>query len=972
MVEIKANKKSNAYYFRKRIIREFFLAPFHSIVRNKRRSMAMLSGIVLAVTLLSGILLYNDELKQNNYKTIVQDFPYDARFDIMGNETLDNMKDLESFILNDSRTLDTALFASSRSNMGNNWLATYVTPKYTNNSEIDYVYYYRSTFVSQDIFTGPIGQSFMQMNFKGEANLTGRSVILPESFLESLDLTIGDSIDMLNFSQTIYSPSGDPNENHGFLTNLTIRGTYDPFEQQSDEMNSIHNPFHSDRIYLSLELLNNATMVDVHHGFTYTGNFYLALKIDVSQFNVKEPIKFNKELNLFINQLTRDYSADLQGYNEIEQPLLRFQSQSIFITFLYIVLAIPVVLLSLYLLNFGLEMALEERRRAIAIKKVQGANSKQIFSELRDETLFLLIGGSVLGYCLGIIAAWAISSASGFMQTDFQSNLSLWEYFSFDLWAFIIPFIVVSVLLIIVTYKKGKKFIEQEVTQGVAKRELKKERIFKRYKLDIICFMLSLSGIALVMIKMLKIPIPISQATEIAIFVISPFMFWIGGSSVGSRIVKKIPLKMEKSLLAIPVFHDVKQIIKSGLKRRGDIERLAVIIILTLSIASLATIQGNTEETQAERSLEWQIGADWQINFAEENNYHDAIANISGLDDSIALNSMNIRSLSSWISVIAMENEQELLNLKQNSPVLFWQNDNFDAFTAEGALQALEDNPEGIFLTADHLYMLDAKVGDLIEIRIYVSNSSQGEVKTMENIKILGTVNQLPGGIQSYGLISRHLFLKFQALSNGLEEEAMIGSQFNATRYYVHSSYSSNISAGEIEDIKNALESDSRVSNYLSYYEQYAAIDTTEQGYGISGLLSLNFVISLVAVFISAFSFSAILMERRKHEFAILRAIGAKKGQIYKMVIGENSLMMLTASIWGIFIGVGISYLFNNVFIFINMMLQNSNSVYRSVVLPGVELLIISCITFFGMMAASVLSVRSAANQDLSLATKVV
>ena len=90
------------------------------------------------------------------------------------------------------------------------------------------------------------------------------------------------------------------------------------------------------------------------------------------------------------------------------------------------------LLLSLYLLNFGLEMSLEERRRLIAIKKVQGANSKQIFSELRNEIMLLLVVGSLLGYLLGIIAAWVISTITGFMQVDFSTNSRFLDYLQFD------------------------------------------------------------------------------------------------------------------------------------------------------------------------------------------------------------------------------------------------------------------------------------------------------------------------------------------------------------------------------------------------------------------------------------------------------------------------------------------------------------------------------------------------------------
>ncbi|MHA1519830.1 MAG: FtsX-like permease family protein [Promethearchaeota archaeon] len=974
----RSNKKiKKKIEFHKRIPFETIPNTFYAIFRNKRRSLAMLSGIVLSISLLSGIILYNAELKQNNYDTMVQNYPYEIRFSILEkDETYAEMSLLSDNISKDPRVLDTSVMGSST--FGNRRIysdiSALVVPTWTNDSEEDGSALAQPVFVDEDYFLGPIGDTLLSLDFKGEANVSGQSVIISEQLMNFFGLNIGDSIDVVNFTQRIFMDDTIDIKD-GYLSNMTIRGTYQALVSDSIADMIGGNPMSGQKIYLSIHHMQEETMEDIYDGFITTGNFYVAVKIDVTQFSVGDPTTFNDELNQFINQISRDFKdIDVQGENVIGNTIMAFQFFSIFITILYVILAIPVILLSLYLLNFGLEMSLEERRRLIAIKKVQGASGKQIFTELLNETTLLLVVGSVIGYFLGIIAAWTISTVSGFMKINFSTDSRFIDYLRFDAWAFFLPFGLVSLILVIVVFKKGKKFIDQEVTAGVARREIKKERFFRRHKLDVVFFLLSLSGLVLVILDGLKVQVQISEGLRVLIFILTPFFFWISGSSVGSRIVKFVPLKLERFFLRLPMLRDVKNVIKSGLKRRGDIERLAVIIIMTLSIAVLSTIQGNTEETLAQRSTEWGIGADWQIDFAEDGDFHETIHNVSGLEDSLAINQMYLRSLSSTLQLSAIENEKELANLINGTPIAMWQKDTFNTYTAQGALQALNDTSDGIFVPQGVLGALDVSVGDTIDFRVPITDSSTGETILVEGIKILGVVNQLPGEISNSALISRQLFLKFQAISLNLSSSNVYqNNTLNGTRYLVCTTKGAVITPEEIDEIQLLLDTEvDYISGHRSYYDELSEINTTEENYGISGLLSLNFIVSLVAALISAFSFSAILMERRKHEFAILRSIGAKRRHIYKMALGENSLMMLTASIWGIFIGIGISYLFNGVFIFINSIVGGLTALNRVVVVPGWELVIISAVTFLGMMLATGLSVKSAANQDLSLATKVI
>jgi len=112
-------------------------------------------------------------------------------------------------------------------------------------------------------------------------------------------------------------------------------------------------------------------------------------------------------------------------------------------------------------------------------------------------------------------------------------------------------------------------------------------------------------------------------------------------------------------------------------------------------------------------------------------------------------------------------------------------------------------------------------------------------------------------------------------------------------------------------------------------------------------------------------------MERRKHEFAVLRAIGAKKSQIYKIAIGENLIMVLTTAIWGSLIGIGITYLFNGLFGTFAFIL-GGGAIDRLVTFPWLYVSIIGFCTSIGVLVATAVSARGAANQDLSIATRVV
>ena len=141
--------------------------------------------------------------------------------------------------------------------------------------------------------------------------------------------------------------------------------------------------------------------------------------------------------------------------------------------------------------------------------------------------------------------------------------------------------------------------------------------------------------------------------------------------------------------------------------------------------------------------------------------------------------------------------------------------------------------------------------------------------------------------------------------------------------------------------------------------------------YGMPGLLTMMFIIALIASLTIAFTFSSIIMKRRLREFAVLQTLGASRGQVYKTAVSESAVLMLVSVIWGVLVGLALSFMMNGFFEIIGDFLGRG-TLRRVVFIPWALLALIALATFLGMLLAVAMSAISAARQDLSIATRVI
>ena len=249
---------------------------------------------------------------------------------------------------------------------------------------------------------------------------------------------------------------------------------------------------------------------------------------------------------------------------------------SVFIVLFDLFLTLPVFILGVYLITFGAQMALNDRKKEIAIYKIQGASAKQIMRSVFGEIIVLIVIGSILGYIISILVGLSNSLAIGYGKFDFGPNfdklIKAISYVKLNYVAFAIILIFGGGLLLLIGYHRSKGFIEAEIASTLFKTSEKEQNFFFKYWIDYILF--SIGTISLAKALANQYIFPPGHGIDLGIFGVliidipGPIAFWLGGALFISRMARIVPSKIDKYILKLRYLSDVRVMIFADLRRR--------------------------------------------------------------------------------------------------------------------------------------------------------------------------------------------------------------------------------------------------------------------------------------------------------------------------------------------------------------------------------------------------------------------
>ncbi len=523
-------------------------------------------------------------------------------------------------------------------------------------------------------------------------------VFLPSNIASEAQAKVGDQLDSVTFAYVIDKKAGgalqsdwecegtiDSGDN-GYaycrmnmtLTNLTIMGIYEPWSFGNPTL--APNPIFT--TWTALDELDREILIDNDH-------MYLGVTIDRALL----PTSSTDAASEWVEDLGMQIES--QNYTSENIELFYFDIIGGTITFLEIflglvqafdyIIMIPIVLLSLSVLIYGLVLSLEQRRREIAIHRVIGATSKGLQGMVLLELAVMSTFAWVAGYVLAIAVVPLVLSSVGFMAFESLENVEVNPVLG--LGSTIVTAAATLGLALLFGRSRSKEFIELEIEEGVKKvREVSKPKRWLHWLMFIIGAIaatdtwLEMNGS--------EDGLNSNWFIEGLLGLFGPFLLWIGGALLLGRIGAKGPRIMQLFLGKTPLLKDVKR----GLKGSGSTEsinRLSVIMLLTLSIVTLAAVQGYTGTLVDEYTASATVGSDLQITTEQPSNFTE-VQNI--------LNEVYGEELlisATTITSIALETEdgdsfQTWVLLNGTSDVLDWTEQSLPGENIDTALESYE------------------------------------------------------------------------------------------------------------------------------------------------------------------------------------------------------------------------------------------------------------------------------------------
>ncbi len=465
-----------------------------------------------------------------------------------------------------------------------------------------------------------------------------QGIILPSTIASEAQASVGDVLESLTFAyvvdeSTIFEGTVTDDNCAGEVTvennemmycrmsmtieNLTVMGIYEPWPFGNPTL-----PFNP--IFSTWEVLTE----DQRRVLMDNDHMYLGVTIDRGAL----PTSSTAEAAEWLEALGK--AVQDGSYTDEEVELYYTDIISGTITFLNIflgliqifdyIIMIPIVVLSISVLIYGLVLSLEQRRREVSIHRVIGADGQSLQGMVLLELFVMSSVAWLAGYLLALLAVPVVLSAVGFMEFrtgDFDVNPTL------SVGATVFTAVTTLGLALLFGRSRARRFIELEIEEGVRKTSQVAEP--KRW-LHWLAFLFGMLAVADTWLEANGNGdgVVSNFFLEGLISIFGPFALWIGGALLLGRIGAKGPQIMQVIFGRTPLLNDVKR----GLKGSGSAEsvnRLAVIMLLTLSIVTLAAVQGYTGTLVDEKTVDVTVGSDLKITTEKPFNESALVALVS-------------------------------------------------------------------------------------------------------------------------------------------------------------------------------------------------------------------------------------------------------------------------------------------------------------------------------------------------------
>lgn len=585
---------------------------------------------------------------------------------------------------------------------------------------------------------------------------------------------------------------------------------------------------------------------------------------------------------------SNNYISIIDGYNNDMQVMSK----------MFLLLIIPVVLMiGMYVVMIS-RLMMEREKSEIATLASRGASRNQIFLLYLGQGVVISVISFFFGILLARFLCSLLGAANGFMEFVNRTAIEV-RFESASLLYALICAVIYLIMILVPAYRASKYTIVQ-LKQNISDES--KKSFWQVMFLDLILIGISLYFLYDYESMSKYIQDVQSTSVDFTLF-LAVTMFILG---LGLLFIRLFPYLTELIfILGKKYWKPASYTALMHVSRSGNHKHFIMIfLIITIGVGIFNANFGRTLNENLEDNIRYEVGADVsflpkEMDFNPQTNaltYRSYKGNMLKSSAHRFCDSDLIDSYTTYFNYTTETRpSNEAVTFMGIDPYEFGKTvklrkDLNDGIPINHILNTLSAYPNGIIISKAIADEYGVQAGQFMNY-IYVSTVENNvyEDNVVENVLVVAVCDKWPAMVNQRFIIMTH-------------DNYLVMKDFDQKGRILINKKDGVLDSAILEHIQEKATADESFDIYFTDYQVTLAKKNSVLN-GMNGILTLDFLISMIVCCIGFIIFWLISIRQRILQFGIFRAMGMNKNELYRMIFYEQLMISFVSVIAGILIG---------------------------------------------------------------------
>ena len=691
-------------------------------------------------------------------------------------------------------------------------------------------------------------------------------------------------------------------------------GTFRP-EYKDNYYWTYTSMLYDQRFYISMDLfLNDFVSADIN--YMRASEWYYALDY--------RAVKVHDIGRLMSGYVSMQRSLeDMGGRTNLSLPLIssleQYQVQEEQMKLLLLTLNVPILLMLCFYFFMVSSLIIASDRNEIALYKSRGASRWQIILQYFYQGLVFSAIGMLLGPAFGLLMTRILGAPLDFME--FSERTALPVSISRDAYIYSTYAVIAFMLMLLMPAYKASKMSILEYKQQLSRS--KKQPLWKKFFLDIVLLAIAVYGLYSFNQHQQILEITGADAVDLnispLIFITSTF-FVLGSGLLFLRLypfVLRILYAFTKRWLSISLYETLLRVSRSF----GQYQFIILFLIMTLATGLFSANIARTINNNMDDRILYHVGSDvslmplWQYDTVTTTTGSAEISQIRYIEPPVS----RFDELPE-VAHVARVFRHDRVNVRgpafSNDSVRFMAVDPYDfgnvawlrhdllrPYHINQYLNLLSLDPSAVLVSRSLFDHYNLELGDPLHIGWTGTNN---EVFTIYGvIDFWPAWNPIRGDDSGEGLRMGETATGPTLIVANL---SYVHAYMGLEPYELWMRYEEGASSSELYE---SLEANNlMITGLRDSHQEITTIRSGPGNIGLNGATTLGFMTSMSITFLGLLIYWILAIRKRLFEFGTFRAMGVSLMKLIQMIVWEQLMISIAATVIGMIIGNWVSRLF--------------------------------------------------------------